>query len=340
MPEVEDLQQAAGSVDALAEAAPALDVNPSEEPLGPIDAEEADAERGAAALDTSSPAQEEEKPKVYADADTAGTHDEQGNRVEGSSQGIDEGAGEDAATGEEEVPELPDAELPEVEAPEDEGGSEEEEEPEDEPPPLDGEFEFTDDDGRTHRVTYAEGQLTGPFQIDDADGCLELSGNLLEGVQDGELETYDQGVLQSRVDMVQGVPHGMMSLFDADGRVTAEIPYEDGEKHGEMKTYYPSGKVQSVITYEHDKRNGVMETYSEEGQLMSRVLYKDDKLDGLSENFYTGDSQGLLKSATYVEDVLDGTETLFDAEGKMISETVYDHGEKISTTPTDSAKAA
>lgn len=173
-------------------------------------------------------------------------------------------------------------------------------------PPLDGEFDYVDTDGRKHHVTYVQGQQTGPFQQRDSESQLELSGTLLNGLPEGPLETYDQGVLQSRVEMANGVPHGKMTLFSADGRTTAEIVYQEGQRHGEMKTFYANGNVQNLVTYENDKKNGVMETYTEAGELMARVSYKGDSLHG--------------------------QEVLYDGQGHIISESVYEHGEKVSST--------
>lgn len=201
----------------------------------------------------------------------------------------------------------------------------------DEPFPPDGEVEYIDDDGKKHCVTFADGEPNGPFQIFDAEGNLELEGEMAHGKICNEYKSYEKGVLRTQVAMEDGVPHGVMKQFDDEGNLSAEITFEKGNKQGEMKTFHPSGEVASEITYKNDQKNGPMKTFSENGELMIQASYKDDKLDGTLENFYTGpNGNGCLRSADYKKDQLDGKETIYQVSGQIISETEYKDGQPVS----------
>lgn len=348
-----DWEKVAEQVDALG-ASLAAEGEPKEEDQK-VGEDASPAQSGAEAVEGELPpldGEALEKLKVYAEAAIADSHDANGNLkaefggvTEAGQAALDEakdlasGAQDrlDSAKGqvEEAQDQLKEA-LPEVEIEEEEPESPEEDEAAEEaplPPPEDGEYESVDEDGRKLCVVYKGGQLNGPWKMFDAEGNLEASGTMKEGTLEGPFETYRNGILVSQVELVAGVPHGVMKMFNDEGKLSSEVTFDHGVKQGEMITYHPNGQKASVTVFKDDKKNGVMESFSEDGQLASRVNYKNDKLEGLSENFYTGGASGLLRSVNYTDDEPDGTETLYDVNGKVVSQSVYDHGQKVSSTP-------
>ena len=47
----------------------------------------------------------------------------------------------------------------------------------------------------------------------------------------------DAGRLSARTEVLQGLPHGTMTVFTVDDKVAAQAPYEAGALHGVLKIF-------------------------------------------------------------------------------------------------------
>lgn len=203
-----------------------------------------------------------------------------------------------------------------------------------EEPPEDGEFEYVDDDGKRHVITYENGELTGPIKIFDKNDQLEFEGEMKKGKLCGMCKTYEQGILRSQTNLLDNLPQGLSQQFDEHNNLITETNFEKGVKQGEMKQYYPTGELLTKVTFDHDEMNGPLESYNGQGEILMKTTYKKNKIQGNMENFYTGtDGIGCMRLATYKEGELQGKEVIYHSSGSILSESYYEAGQ-LKAPPT------
>lgn len=99
-------------------------------------------------------------------------------------------------------------------------------------------------------------------------------------------------------------------------RLFKEVTFKNGMRHGLMKTFYADGKVRVTYWYENDLREDSSRWYFQEGQLFRTTPYKRDTIDGIQKQFYRtgqlkakiGYKKGLR--TPYIEE--------FTQEGKLV----------------------
>ncbi len=114
---------------------------------------------------------------------------------------------------------------------------------------------------------YTGGQVRSEFIWSDS------SGN------NGVKKTYGyEGELTSTVKIANGVPHGIMSIYDSKRRVIRQIPYVNGKKHGIDKSFYPNGDRMITYTYQYGIKSGNAYTYNSNGSVCKKAIYKNGRL--------------------------------------------------------------
>lgn len=93
------------------------------------------------------------------------------------------------------------------------------------------------------------------------------------------------------------------------------------------KSYYPNGRLESKIGYRSGKEHGKTIYYNDYTQLPVLVVeMRKGKKEGKLYRYFP---YGQLKSEeNYVNDLLDGAETIYDAKGYPLSETHFVKGVK------------
>jgi antitoxin component YwqK of YwqJK toxin-antitoxin module len=204
---------------------------------------------------------------------------------------------------------------------------------EQQPPPKDGEYEYVDENGKRNILTYKDGELTGPIQIFDKAGNLELECVMENGQLNGTCKIYDSGILKSETEMLSNLPHGSSKQFDENGVLIAEIKFENGKKQGEMTQFHSNGEISTITTFTEDKMDGSYKGYNVGGELLMKSEYKNNKLQGLMENFYTGiDGNGIMRESIYENGQLAGRTVLYHSSGQILSESDYENGQLAKPT--------
>jgi antitoxin component YwqK of YwqJK toxin-antitoxin module len=103
---------------------------------------------------------------------------------------------------------------------------------------------------------------------------------------------------------------GIARYFAGDGRVVAEVPYQNGQAEGVMKHYAADGHVDRQTTYKNGLLEGILVEHH--GAMRIEVPYHRGKMEG--------------------------TRRLFDGDNRLIQETGYldgqRHGEEVKYTTT------
>ncbi len=114
---------------------------------------------------------------------------------------------------------------------------------------------------------YTGGKVRSEFIWSDSSG------------QNGVKKTYGfSGELTSAVQVLNGVPHGIMTIYDSKRRVIRQIPYVNGKVHGVDKSFYPNGDRMITYTYQYGIKNGNAYTYNSNGSVCKKAIYKNDRL--------------------------------------------------------------
>jgi len=111
---------------------------------------------------------------------------------------------------------------------------------------------------------------------------------------DGEAKIYDStGNLKERVNYVQGVKEGVVEYFN-EGLLLRKYEYENNVAHGKYLEFHPNGQVMKLGYFENNQAVGDYFYYDDNGLLLSKRDYA--VIDGKSAiNQYWGyDSLGNL----------------------------------------------
>ena len=96
---------------------------------------------------------------------------------------------------------------------------------------------------KVEKKYYTGGQIMSEFEWTDSTG------------QNGIRRTFGfEGHQTSSVHITNGVPNGIMSIYDAKGRVIKQTPYINGKIHGIEKAFYPNGDRMITFTSKMAKR--------------------------------------------------------------------------------------
>jgi len=169
-------------------------------------------------------------------------------------------------------------------------------------------------------ASFSGGALDGSFVVHDQTGnntFVELS--FKGGEPDGKMKIYSPktGKLVHAATWDAGVLSGEEEGFDeTTGDRVLQAMLADGKYNGEFTRYAPDGK-----------------------QIIYRADFAQGQHDGNEEAFdpQTGKMTG---QAHYADGKLDGVVRHWDAQGKLLDETTYDHGVDVAAAKAAAAASA
>ena len=123
-------------------------------------------------------------------------------------------------------------------------------------------------EGKTVKKEYfTGGQLRSEFIMDDKSG--------LNGVK--KMYGYE-GHLSTTSTIRNGVPNGVETGYDTQGRVLWRQYYVNGRQEGVQKAYYPNGDLLLTYTYKNGLKHGVAQSYRQDGKVDKRVIYRNGRM--------------------------------------------------------------
>ncbi len=113
----------------------------------------------------------------------------------------------------------------------------------------------------------------------------------------------------------------LTQYFYPNGSVSSEGIMVDGKPDGYWKTYYESGVLKSVGKRSNSQLDSIWCFYNEQGHLEKEISYFEDHKNGYYKEYITVDSVTYLSSQVmYVNDLRQGIEQHFAANGELVSE--------------------
>jgi antitoxin component YwqK of YwqJK toxin-antitoxin module len=153
-----------------------------------------------------------------------------------------------------------------------------------------------------------------------SNGQLKIEANVVGGTADVTAGSQRDWIFES-----------LSRVWDEQGNLIAQIPYQKGALEGTATYYYPTGQIEREITYARSNREGPSIEYYPTGELKEKTQYNKGMKEGESLGFFeTGQlswmedySEGLLRTGAY-----------FNPQGDLIAQVekgggihaLWDHG--------------
>lgn len=105
---------------------------------------------------------------------------------------------------------------------------------------------------------------------------IVLLSLLLVACDTGEqTQYYDNGSLESKVELKNGKRHGWSYYYNPDGSLKHKSSWKDGLQHGLTTFYHPNGQVENKTQWENGNAHGWSEEYYSNGQLKKRAFKRN-----------------------------------------------------------------
>ncbi len=216
---------------------------------------------------------------------------------------------------------------------------------------IHGDYLRFDEEGNTiEQIHYVNGRKNGP-----ASGCwskeqpkyqeeyeedLLINGTYFNPIGEvsseiknghGVKSDFHENTLYATLEYNNGIPEGIVKLYDEKGQLVSSYQIQEGMKSGEEWKYYPSNgkepKQQLMISWFEDQIQGMTKTWYENGTLESQREMCGNKKHGLSFAYYkTGE---LMLMEEYENDRL--IQGSYYKKGEQTPASIIDKGEGIAT---------
>ena len=177
---------------------------------------------------------------------------------------------------------------------------------------------------------FNNGVLDGPFGRYDRTTHKKIEkGQYKNGKKVGSWETFDpvSEQLRSTVDYEDGRAEGIFLKYNRLGGVAMRGEFRKGLREGLWKQYYEdSTKLEGVLEYHHDIAKATWYD-SATGAIRTTGGLKGLRWHGKFTKYYIG-TQKVKSEFSYKDGLLEGKETDYDEEGKLIAQTNWLHGKK------------
>jgi hypothetical protein len=109
-------------------------------------------------------------------------------------------------------------------------------------------------------------------------------------ITDGVVKDYyKEGKLRAEIPYENGKKNGLAREYYKTGIIYQEIEYRNGLKHGLSKRYYENGEPSQVTEYDSGRRHGKLQKFKSDGSLLSVATYfNDEPCKGLVEYLRDG----------------------------------------------------
>lgn len=156
-------------------------------------------------------------------------------------------------------------------------------------------------------------------------GAVKSSVNYVNGILEGEMETYyEDGQLMSKEYFIGGKRNMVSSFFHSNGIPQATIEYKDDLISGKYETFDEQARSLFSGTIIDNTFTGTIASYNDNGS--SAVLqYVNDILNGPAKYYENGQ---LFAALNYSNGLLDGRCIWYDGMGHAIKEVEYKDGIK------------
>ncbi|MDB4642376.1 hypothetical protein OAG07_02800 [Verrucomicrobia bacterium] len=113
------------------------------------------------------------------------------------------------------------------------------------------------------------------------------------------IESYKDGILKSRSQVVEGLLHGVSDGYHPNGQLQVREHFEKNISHGLRTKWFASGIKMSEATVVEGQMDGTFQRWDETGTLVEQIALRAGKAHGFSRAFYPS---GYLKAQASMQD--------------------------------------
>lgn len=200
---------------------------------------------------------------------------------------------------------------------------------------LDGPYAAFDGNGRSlEKGAYADGEKSGVWVMYNERGKLVNRIGYAGGQFHGDYEINDdlgRNLIVGRYSF--GQPIGAWVFYNADRTVHVVRKFEDGEavmerfENGLQAEFYEDERPKLEMHWENGKLHGTFTEWHDNGEWV--VLEQQDPVTGESDGRAEIQGQTIAREGAYFAGELHGAVMLYAPDGRLISRTVYDHGNPV-----------
>jgi len=132
---------------------------------------------------------------------------------------------------------------------------------------------------------------------------------------------YDDGVVSSEGQMIDGVPTGIWKSYYPSGQLKTLGGRENNLLQDEWYFYRENGELERIITYSGGKKNGYEEIYTLEGILKEKYFFVDDSKEDVSYTYYADGK--VAKEIPYENNKRNGKGLEYGTDGRRITLFTY-----------------
>ncbi len=167
---------------------------------------------------------------------------------------------------------------------------------------------------------------------------MRANGSYREWFPSGQIK-IDSFVIGGTADIIQGAQRdwlfdGMSQVWDEDGHIVAQIPYEKGDLQGTSIYFYPDGTQRCLIPYIKNMEEGERTDFFPNGDIKAKVQFEKGRQEGRSMGYFSNQKlawqeeyrEGLLVNGLYynnhseqIAEVVDGRGIQARYDGDSIS---------------------
>ena len=143
--------------------------------------------------------------------------------------------------------------------------------------------------GKSHSKITTYHPNGGIWQYLEAEE-LRAHGAYKEWFANGH-QRIEARVIGGTADVAQGAQsdwlfHGISRVWDEQGRLVAELPYNQGVLDGISLYYFPTGTIEKELPYQNHILEGTSIEYYPNGEIRAKTSYKQGNKEGLSAGYF------------------------------------------------------
>ena len=183
--------------------------------------------------------------------------------------------------------------------------------------------------GAPHVKKSESGLREGKATYYDENGVKTLESHYKNGILDGEMRVYRNGILETMETYTDGERTGKYTYFGSDGKKLTEGFYNAGKDNGLKKVWFlGTENLQYTETFNNDILHGSAKYYeSDTGKLGSEGNYKNGKKDGVWIFYFKNGNKKWV--GNYKDDQISGELIQYEENGIIISKENYEDGKLV-----------
>jgi len=192
-----------------------------------------------------------------------------------------------------------------------------------------GESVWYHDNGQLKTIAnFKDNKKNGNYKHYNEKGILLLDANFVDDEFDGEaVSYYATGQLKNKTNYKKGKKEGTETIYFTNGNIKSVTNYKDALYDGKHESFFIDGTTELLMNYTADKPTGEYKKFHFNG----KIATKGNLINGEETGkwVYYHDNGKLEKEIEFKAGLIVGAEKIYDEEGKLSEEKLYNEKGKL-----------